>query len=111
MARVTHSVLVSSLIALTAHAQSRPPAVKSTTAGVLIDVSVLDNKGQPVLDLTPADFELSEDGKRQQLVSVTLVTGGVRGQLGAPRPNLLIRVLSRQQPKPSRRPVYPGAGA
>ena len=51
--------------------------VKATTAGVLIDVSVLDSKGQPVLDLSPADFELNEDGKRQQLVSVTLVNGGV----------------------------------
>lgn len=77
MRRVTHIILVSSLIALTGHAQSQPPAVRAMTAGVLIDVSVLDNKGQPVLDLTPADFELNEDGKRQQLVSVTLVTGGV----------------------------------
>jgi VWFA-related protein len=43
---------------------------------VLIDVSVLDSKGQPVLDLTPADFALSEDGKAQHLVSITLVKGG-----------------------------------
>jgi VWFA-related protein len=49
-------------------------------------VSVLDNKGQPVLDLTPADFELSEDGKRQQVVSVTRVNAGVAQPVASPTP-------------------------
>ena len=66
------------------HAQSQqPPTVKTTTAGVLIDVSVVDNKGQPVLDLVPADFELREEGKQQQLVSVTLVNGRVARRVGS----------------------------
>jgi VWFA-related protein len=58
-------------------AQGQPPALRTATTGVVIDVSVLDSNGQPVLDLNPEDFELSEEGKRQQLVSVTLVRGGV----------------------------------
>lgn len=62
-------------IALAAQGQS--PALKTATTGVVIDVSVLDSKRQSVLDLTPGDFELSEDGKRQELISVTLVRGGI----------------------------------
>jgi VWFA-related protein len=65
---------------------SQQPPVKTATAGVLIDVSVVDKKGQPVLDLTPADFELSEEGKRQQLRSVTLVHGGVMKPVGRSLP-------------------------
>jgi VWFA-related protein len=112
MARVTHSVLASSLIALTAHAQSQPPAVKTTTAGVLIDVSVLDRKGQPVIDLTPADFELSEEGKRQQLMSATLVTGGVARPLterpaatAAPEPSATVASADVPGPPAGTRPA------
>jgi VWFA-related protein len=42
----------------------------------LIDATVLDRNGQPILDLRPDEFEVTEDGKRQQIVSVTLVTRG-----------------------------------
>jgi VWFA-related protein len=48
----------------------------------LIDVTVLDGKGQPVLDLAPADFELKEDGKAQQILSVALVRSGVATSVG-----------------------------
>jgi VWFA-related protein len=47
---------------------------------------VLDSKGRPVLDIGPDDFELSEDGKRQQIVSAALVQGGA------------VRALMRSQP-------------
>jgi VWFA-related protein len=65
--------------------QVQPPVVKTTTAGVVIDVSVVDNKGQPILDLGRDDFEITEDGTRQQIVSVSLVQGGIaRSQGGVP---------------------------
>jgi VWFA-related protein len=61
------------------------PAIRSATAGVLIDVSVVDRKGQPVLDLSPHDFELKENGVRQQLTSARLVrTGATSAQPLAP---------------------------
>ncbi|HYT73588.1 MAG TPA: VWA domain-containing protein [Vicinamibacterales bacterium] len=60
-----------------AHGQSQPPVVKTTTAGVVIDVSVVDKHGQSIVDLAPADFELSEDGVKQQILSVRLVHAGV----------------------------------
>jgi VWFA-related protein len=67
-------------------AQGQPPALKTATTGVVIDVSVLDAKGQPILDLAPDDFELAEDGKRQELVSVTLVRAGVARAQNAAAP-------------------------
>jgi VWFA-related protein len=68
---------------LGAHAQSQPPVVKTTTAGVVIDISVFDNKqGQSIVDLAPADFELSEDGVKQQILSVRLVQAGVARSQG-----------------------------
>jgi VWFA-related protein len=75
--RVWHVLPIAILVAPAGQAQSPTPAVKTITSGVIIDVSVVDGKGQPVLDLSPADFQLSEDGKRQQLLSIALVKGGV----------------------------------
>jgi hypothetical protein len=67
--------------------QNQPPAVRSAIAGVLIDVTVLDRDGRPITDLKSEDFELSEDGKPQQLISATLILGGMPstapGRVGA----------------------------
>jgi VWFA-related protein len=49
------------------------PSVKSTAVGVLIDVTAVDRNGQPVRDLTLDDFELKENGVRQQITSARLV--------------------------------------
>jgi len=38
---------------------------------VLVDVVVRDRRGQPVSDLSPADFELTEDGTAQKIGSFT----------------------------------------
>ena len=71
--------LVSSLLLAVASPPlpQQPPVTRMTTTGVLIDVSVVDRQGRPVLDLRPEEFELKEDGKRQQLASVSLVHAGV----------------------------------
>jgi VWFA-related protein len=53
------------------------PVTKTGTIGIVIDASVIDRRGQPVLDLRPDEFELSEDGVRQQILSVTLIHNGV----------------------------------
>jgi VWFA-related protein len=81
---------------------SRPPqqpTVRTGTAGVLIDVSVVDAKGRPVVDISPDDFELTEDGKRQQIVSATLVQGGA------------VRPLMRSQPDVSTTATQPSPGS
>jgi VWFA-related protein len=59
---------------------AQQPPVKSITTGVIMDVTAVGAQGNPVLDLTLDDFELSEDGVRQRIVSATLV------QRGAVRP-------------------------
>src|SRR5690242_14594316 len=76
-------VLVLVLVATFASAQDQRPTVRTATAGVLVDVTVLDKDGRPVTDLTAADFDVSEDGKPQQIVSATLMRGGVPARIGA----------------------------
>ena len=54
--------------------QAPARADKGVTEGVtavLVDVVVRDRKGQPVTDLSPSDFELSEDGTAQKIGSFT----------------------------------------
>ncbi len=65
-------------------AAQQPPITRTTTTGVLIDVTVVDRQGQPVLDLRPDEFELEEDGKRQKIAAVSLVHAGVSKAIGAP---------------------------
>jgi VWFA-related protein len=62
-----------------AQAPQQPPAQRATgeektsVSAILVDVIVRDKKGEPVRGLTAADFEISEDGVRQELGSFTPV--------------------------------------
>jgi VWFA-related protein len=47
--------------------------VRVRTTEVALDVVVKDKKGRPVKDLTPADFEVYEDGVRQHIESFRFV--------------------------------------
>lgn len=46
-------------------AAQRPTVFRTSTDVVLVPVSVTDRNGRFVRDLTPGDFEISEDGKRR----------------------------------------------
>jgi VWFA-related protein len=70
-------VLCVSLGASSQGTAPQSPSVKSTAIGVLIDVSAVDRNGQPVRDLTLDDFELRENGVRQQISSARLIETGV----------------------------------
>jgi VWFA-related protein len=48
------------------------PKLRIGTAEVTLDVVVRDKKGRPVKDLTASDFEIYEDGVRQQVESFRL---------------------------------------
>ena len=65
-------IALAALLAMSAQGSSLQIS-RTTTTGVLLDVSVTDSKGQPVLDLQPSDFEIIEEGVRQHLLSLTLV--------------------------------------
>ncbi len=64
-------------VAMTCLVTAQQPPVTTTTTGVIVDVAVIDAKGNPVIDLAPEDFELSEDGTRQRIVGITLVERGL----------------------------------
>ena len=49
--------------------QAEPLKIKLSVNEVRIDVVVLDKKGNPVTNLTAADFEVFQDGKRQEIKS------------------------------------------
>jgi VWFA-related protein len=53
--------------------QDQPPVIRTGINYVRVDVIVTDNRGNPVLDLTPEDFTIHEGGKLQKIDSFTLV--------------------------------------
>lgn len=55
-------------------ASDQDQKIRIGTAEVALDIVVRDKKGRPVKDLTAADFEIYEDGARQQIESFRLVT-------------------------------------
>lgn len=71
---------VAVLIGLASPRAQQPPAASdafvSRTTAILVDVVVRDKKGHPVLDLESADFEVYEDGTRQQVGSFALINRG-----------------------------------
>src|ERR1017187_10869169 len=72
MIRATIATLLSGL--LIASAQTPPPAAPkgvvkfgATTQLVVVDVTVKDKSGNPIRGLKPADFNITEDGKKQDI--------------------------------------------
>ncbi|MGH9457210.1 MAG: VWA domain-containing protein [Thermoanaerobaculia bacterium] len=62
------SALFSFLFALTVQAQALEPLVEKIEVRVVnVDVTVTDGDGRPVTDLRPEDFEIYEDGVRQEV--------------------------------------------
>ncbi|MET0556307.1 MAG: VWA domain-containing protein [Vicinamibacteria bacterium] len=53
-----------------------PTVIRISTSLVQLDAVVTDRAGRPVTDLTPADFEVVEGGRRRQVTHVTYVRPG-----------------------------------
>jgi VWFA-related protein len=77
----------------------------------VIDVTVVDSDGRPVTDLTASDFEVSENGKPQQIISASLTRGGVPSRLSigtagasvtSPSPASALDPAANPNPPPSR---------
>jgi VWFA-related protein len=84
------SLIVASC-AVSALTLAQQPAYESTATAVLVDVVVRDKHGVPVTDLDASDFELREDGVRQQLGSFTRVSrgAGIAINVGRKQPDTL----------------------
>lgn len=67
-------------------AQRATGVVRADAVAILADVVVRDRRGQPVTDLTAADFELYEDGVRQQIGSVTFFSSDDGALAATPPP-------------------------
>jgi VWFA-related protein len=87
---IRHAALALSL-ATAASASGQDPATKPFTERVdvhrvLLDVRVTDGVGQPVEDLTTADFRVRIDGKPAAVESAAWVTGALRSEEAAALP-------------------------
>ncbi|HEX6622782.1 MAG TPA: VWA domain-containing protein [Pyrinomonadaceae bacterium] len=82
--------------------QQDEETVRVGTSEVVVDVVVRDKKDRHVKDLTAADFEIHEDGVRQQVQSFRLVTRGMTTALPA---------AAGRDDRPPVRETAPGPGA
>jgi VWFA-related protein len=79
-------LLVICLVSASAR-QQQGPELRARVLAVRVDAVVLDEAGRPVTDLSKDDFQLFEDGQRQELTDVVLVEAPSRLSL-APMPTL-----------------------
>lgn len=56
---------------------STPPVIRISTEIVQLDAVVTDRRGRHVLDLQPADFEVLQDGRPQQVSRLVYVRAGL----------------------------------
>jgi VWFA-related protein len=55
--------------------QRQAPRLGSGVTAIVVDVLVRDSKGNPVMDLGKQDFQVFEDGERQEIQDVTVIRG------------------------------------
>jgi VWFA-related protein len=70
----------------TADQQPQPPTFKTGINFVRVDVIISDKNGNPIADLQPADFDVTEDGKPQKIETFKLVKldGGTAAAMQEP---------------------------
>ena len=73
----------------TAPPDGQQPVFRAGINFVRVDVIVTDGKGQPITDLTEADFEVLEDGKAQKIEQFRLVRVDGNPRPGDPVPRQL----------------------
>lgn len=106
------AVAAAVLVAVAAHpASTQDPqrasgTLKEGVTAVLVDVVVRDRRGEPVRDLTAADFEVLEDGVPQAIGSFTPIHEG----LGAPPTPAAQPASAPAAAVGSPAPVSPGPG-
>jgi VWFA-related protein len=82
----------------------QPPIFRTGINFVRVDVIVTDRQGNPVSDLTEADFDVREDGKPQSIESFKLIKIDAASQIDA-EPARAIRSPSDEQAEAAREDV------
>ena len=83
-----------------ASAQSQTPTFTASVDLVRTDAIVRDGRGQFIADLKPGEFEVYEDGVKQQIVSLTMIHGGREyNVLSAPDPRRDGLILPANRPR------------
>ncbi len=80
----------------------QPPAFRSGTTLVPVDVRVLDAKGQPIVDLRQDEFVVLEDGTPQPIRHFAATSIATGAPAGAPVKLRAVSALSTLQPQTSR---------
>src|SRR5580700_12016292 len=70
------AIAVSPVLAQNAPPAENPPTIRATVNEVALDLVVRDKKGRLVKNLKAGDVEVYEDGVRQEIRSLRLVSGG-----------------------------------
>jgi VWFA-related protein len=80
MKKIFFALTLSVLFSLSAYAQTPTPpvaeddVVKISTSLIQLDVVVTDKNGKLVTDLKPEDFEVTENGERQQITNLSYLS-------------------------------------
>jgi VWFA-related protein len=61
--------------------------VKISTSLIQVDVTVTDKSGKIISDLKPEDFEIYENGKKQEITNFSFISAGSRTEQVAVNPN------------------------
>ena len=101
-------ILVLLLVAASSVVTGQAPQFRSSVNLILVDVTVRDAKGQPIRNLTAADFEILENGKVQEIVSFaredvaqtapTIVSASTLNRLGEAKSGVAVRVAPPPTP-------------
>src|SRR5262245_48251142 len=74
--RISTAIVITVIAAETLVAQNRPPTFTASVDLVRTDAIVRDARGQFVADLKANEFEVYEDGVKQEIVALTMIHGG-----------------------------------
>jgi len=83
-----------------ASAQNQTPTFTASVDLVRTDAIVRDGRGQFIADLKPSEFDVYEDGVKQQIVSLTMIHGGREyNVLSPPAPSRDGLILPANRPR------------
>src|SRR5215510_15751511 len=98
--RIPAAIIGAAIAAQTLAAQNRPPTFTASVDLVRTDAIVRDARGQFIADLKANEFEVYEDGVKQEIVALTMIHGGREfNVLSPPEPRRDGLILPANRPR------------